>query len=665
MPSHQEQGHLGGCPRCTLGGTFLKECIRQRTQWVDGVLGIANRSIAYVYGQEVRDIPDIGLRTCCRCAQQRMKEWMKSAVSSSRRVEDREGYRFSYVLLKKAMRIGCACLVEGLEDQFEANATRESGEVPDRLLRIIDDEIQRIFPNGWDRGYEAETFKHAPKSSGCVEVPRIGGGALAAATLDRQMAISSGLQNPGRPYCQFSIAPTSGKMRPLTITPVDMNGLRPLHKLIAKQLRRQKWLLTGPPTLEKVLKAGFRFRKGILSGDYKSATDNLNLRVSSYILGALLARCTTVPDCVKEYAIDSLCPIVTFRDREGERTRPDIEVTRGQMMGSLLSFPLLCLYNRVCALATLGRGTPMLINGDDLIAETSSAAKWFRELPRFGLEPEENKSGYSRDSFEINSTLFVRTKYGRWVRTNLLRCRSLAMEEDAIPDGAMLDSFLADSYGPHRIRAEKVWIDIHMPKIMKLIRSGVRLSALGFTRYSLARNRRLVAESKKWARFCPVETPRPVVVAEIHSDNCIPAEKMPYYGSCNFTSSYSSALLKMKSYGMRRVTPKRAARDAWQSLPRTKIFGVVPPRRDRLAARLPLRPPLSLLYGQPLRLKILRSIDYHTSPNPPSLVRKLIDADLKFLTRSDERVPHIPFVSGGWDVRPAGSCPGRTTWVGR
>jgi len=168
-------------------------------------------------------------------------------------------------------------------------------------------------------------------------------------------------------------------------------------------------------TADKLDKAGFlRGRGSLVSGDYKSATDNLPLEVAVEILRVALSRATRVPEGISEYALKVLRPLFLYRGEE-------VEVVSGQQMGSLLSFPLLCVQNYI-AFRWAVRGhfgdnpphLPVLINGDDILfqcVDTTFFDAWIGVVGAVGLEVERTKTSFAEDFGSLNSTL-LRWKSG-------------------------------------------------------------------------------------------------------------------------------------------------------------------------------------------------------------------------------------------------------------
>jgi len=150
----------------------------------------------------------------------------------------------------------------------------------------------------------------------------------------------------------------------------------------------------------------------LVSGDYASATDNLPISVATIILEEARKNALYVPDSVWEYAFKILRPLVRFRD--GDTGLYDtFQVTSGQMMGSYLSFPLLCAQNFLAFRWArkqygLKSRVPLLINGDDILFQSPSrgfADSWMNVVGELGLEVERSKTSVSQEFGTLNSTL--------------------------------------------------------------------------------------------------------------------------------------------------------------------------------------------------------------------------------------------------------------------
>jgi len=157
------------------------------------------------------------------------------------------------------------------------------------------------------------------------------------------------------------------------------------------------------------LKKGY----GYLSGDYAAATDNLAPWVSECIARAI-ARNIGLPTGLTVLFIRALT-----RHRFGVFGEDELDQRWGQLMGSVVSFPVLCNANAaMCRWALeVAEGKPlqlkqcaMLINGDDCLLKTTKLGLdvWKRISAYGGLTPSVGKFYYSRAFANINSTNFVR-----------------------------------------------------------------------------------------------------------------------------------------------------------------------------------------------------------------------------------------------------------------
>jgi hypothetical protein len=209
--------------------------------------------------------------------------------------------------------------------------------------------------------------------------------------------------------CRVEVVYSSGKPRIVTLfSEYNNRVLTPLHLSLYKELERKGWLLAGPPTEEAI--AGLN-GGDYLSVDYQSATDNIKVAYVRAAIEVLIEQAEGLSDD----DVRCLRAVASFR-LDGE------EVHRCQPMGSLMSFPLLCLVNKTVVdmslSSLLARGEisfkewtshRCLINGDDL-ALRDCRGKLFPKIvwhgTMVGLVTNEEKTMRSRNEVEINSTLF-------------------------------------------------------------------------------------------------------------------------------------------------------------------------------------------------------------------------------------------------------------------
>jgi hypothetical protein len=170
-----------------------------------------------------------------------------------------------------------------------------------------------------------------------------------------------------------------------------------------------------------------------ISGDYEAATDNLNMEVTLLIARYIYSRQDpAVFELIKRalmgsdfcYDVSQASPryedVPTF-DNYLSRCEPiSFTQTRGQLMGSILSFPILCIAN-YCAfhlamerreghqLFPFGaRIKKVFINGDDILftADEKTYSIWLETIKLFGFKPSVGKNLSSPDYAQINSCIY-------------------------------------------------------------------------------------------------------------------------------------------------------------------------------------------------------------------------------------------------------------------
>jgi hypothetical protein len=223
---------------------------------------------------------------------------------------------------------------------------------------------------------------------------------------------------------------SAGKPRIVTVfSESNTSVLYPLHKSLYATLKRKGWLLVGSPTDEQVSSLN---GCAYISVDYQSATDNIKTAYTRAAVEELIKK--------GEELSEEQCAALRM---VGELAIDGKPAGRGQPMGSMMSFPLLCLINKtVVDLALselLTRGEisfkewtshRCLINGDDLLLrEPSKNGGLLDEIRRHGslvgLVLNESKTMVDAEKGEINSTLFL-----NGVQQRKINCGALFMGRD-------------------------------------------------------------------------------------------------------------------------------------------------------------------------------------------------------------------------------------------
>lgn len=230
------------------------------------------------------------------------------------------------------------------------------------------------------------------------------------------------------------------KARIITKNNWQCTVLKPLQKMIFDRLSsHESFQLIGTPLTAEIVNLSLPQPEGTkwVSGDYAAATDNIHSDATNIVLHTIVDNMTgslSHDSRYLELAKRSLTGLTIFHEDLGE-----FVMERGQLMGSLLSFPILCIINysvwRHCVEMTTratcdGRGKGgqldhVLINGDDIgFAATPSQYKmWKKMVPQVGLTPSMGKNYFCEEFLSLNSQIYTRndeTGYMRKVQfTNL------------------------------------------------------------------------------------------------------------------------------------------------------------------------------------------------------------------------------------------------------
>nr|UJQ92732.1 MAG: putative RNA-dependent RNA polymerase [Narnaviridae sp.] len=189
--------------------------------------------------------------------------------------------------------------------------------------------------------------------------------------------------------------------------------------------------------------SGFRFNfNQHVSGDYKAATDKLNINFTTQIFEKFLV-CMSVPEedrpvyrqvlyaqrlrYPKRYSGDlKKDPKLSHLDVTPETEFFSVDQMNGQLMGSILSFPVLCLANLICYKRALEEyinldrqphqrrlmvsafELPVLVNGDDIYFQTNDRFYeiWLKYINIAGFVLSVGKNYVHRNTFTINSQCF-------------------------------------------------------------------------------------------------------------------------------------------------------------------------------------------------------------------------------------------------------------------
>jgi len=200
--------------------------------------------------------------------------------------------------------------------------------------------------------------------------------------------------------------------------PLKYTMLKPLQKFLWRCVRRMKaGRLVGEPVDRWVIHDALGAKLGdgqrYLSVDYSDATNKMFSWVTEAVTTTISAQLRLDED---EAVIlnESLIHHFIF-DPKTKREKPQ---RRGQLMGSVVSFPLLCIVNmtllrmtkefELCRKLTVDE-CGMLVNGDDgVIRTTELGYRYWQMVASFvGLEPSVGKVYFSSSFLNMNSRTFL------------------------------------------------------------------------------------------------------------------------------------------------------------------------------------------------------------------------------------------------------------------
>lgn len=212
------------------------------------------------------------------------------------------------------------------------------------------------------------------------------------------------------------------KVRMITVGSGDNWALKPLQKAMFNSM--STWSCFKPcftPDYDEEIEKLSEIPGQWLSGDYSAATDGLHSQIMSVAVEQISCLLEDYcPELIPYLLHEGLPHTVIYPPWTG--IEPIIQ-TNGQLMGSLLSFPILCLANAftVCkATGTNLDNLPGLIHGDDVLARMTrnQFSIWGTVAGHIGLELSIGKNYYSPHWGSIDSQVFHEGKRvhecGKW-----------------------------------------------------------------------------------------------------------------------------------------------------------------------------------------------------------------------------------------------------------
>jgi len=154
----------------------------------------------------------------------------------------------------------------------------------------------------------------------------------------------------------------------------------------------------------------------IASGDFSAATDNIKIQLTKLVFEAIMKN--WLPHDVSENVKNVLRSVLyehTIEYPKKSGLEPVVQ-KNGQLMGSVLSFPILCIINvitywiAVAPEVTDFRELNVMVNGDDIMFQCDQRQydNWLRTLPEAGLTPSPGKNFFHDKYGTVNSAMFYR-----------------------------------------------------------------------------------------------------------------------------------------------------------------------------------------------------------------------------------------------------------------
>jgi len=264
--------------------------------------------------------------------------------------------------------------------------------------------LPKLFPRGWDSRYPQYCSMTSPNPSSCTERSRKKGGARGElASLFSRVEFEEACRIGAMDIPEdrvVRVLDMDGKQRIVTVASCRQWVLGPLHQLLYDHLVGKGVAMRGDATVNSFKEFVRKDGEVFVSGDYEAATDNFNRHHSEFILDVLQST-SSLPQCLWKVAVSSLSGFILV---DGVKY-PQIA---GQMMGNLLSFPLLCLTNYLALKFAIRRHIPFRINGDDIVFRCTpeEARRWVDLVGASGLVLSKGKTLFHGTFFSLNSAFF-------------------------------------------------------------------------------------------------------------------------------------------------------------------------------------------------------------------------------------------------------------------
>lgn len=321
--------------------------------------------------------------------------------------------------------------------------------------------FQRFSPHYGELG-QAEDHKILMEREAGLEQPELLPTLIADTSLLRALWEESYWKIYDIAICERPFVSPVGLPEPLKVRVISKGPpflytfLKPVQKWLWSTLKKHEvFALIGryvlPEDVERVLGSQMIHNgEEALSGDYVSSTNRLHSWVSETILDQLMIE---IGESMPYEELDRFPKNFLYElkgmmlkaltkhtfVKEYDTHTEYLDQTEGQLMGSIVSFPILCIANAALCRMSLedanqygqkykltkkgdGLLAPLLINGDDcLLRGTKGVLRpiWEGHCSMAGLESSVGKTYFSQTFCTINSTIFD-FKDGHWIESKYI-----------------------------------------------------------------------------------------------------------------------------------------------------------------------------------------------------------------------------------------------------
>ena len=362
------------------------------------------------------------------------------------------------------------------------------------------------------------------------------------------------------------------KVRTITKGPSSPYWIfRPIQKFLWSTIQRHPvFELIGTPIKSELLEKMLPFRNpegSWLSGDYSAATDNLVRWLSKFIWSEICLR-TGISDEFYRLGLKGLVDhTIKYEDGTIIRQR------NGQLMGSPLSFPILCIANAAICLLAFDKkrrnidACALRVNGDDCVMcyTQEERDRWSALAEFIGMSPSPGKCYYAKDWLQMNSELFVQRSESKFSQIPFI---NFSLASPTLAKGGLERGItsLQQTMENFCLGRSSRFIDIWIRRMFPYLREKVPGLISWYLPQCLGGLGLMTKYPKKDPKLGekPIFSTRQLAVATLFYNNAIEGKESPYALSDEVTSEANYRKLGLNSHIVRRAR--------FQEVPSVKTF---------------------------------------------------------------------------------------------